>query len=118
MYDVTSRTSFEALRKWMVEVDRHAPAEVAKLVVGTKADVTAQPSVSEEEAAAFASKHGALCERCSAKDGTNVQRLFERLAEKLVHNGFDPEGRRRGAQQTGGLRVSSGGKKKKKGGCC
>ena len=33
-----SPTSFASLSRWMVEVDRHAPAEVVKSVVGLKAD--------------------------------------------------------------------------------
>ena len=74
----------------MVEVDRHAPAEVVKSVIGLKADADAPPpAVSEAEAAAFAAKHGALCGRCSARDDTHVTELFSAVAEKLVRNGFD-----------------------------
>ena len=120
-YDVHSPTSFKALQRWMIEVDRHAPAEVVKVIVGLKADGdAAHTAVAEAEAAAFAAKHGALCARCSARDGgSNVTDIFSGLAEKLVKNGFDPDGtRKRGGQ--GGVKL--GGKRaagdKKKGGCC
>ena len=44
--------------------------------------------------------------------------LFERLAEKLVRNGFDVDGKKKQTSQaTAGVRVSSMGGKKK-GGCC
>ena len=87
VYDVHSTASFGALSKWMVEVDRHAPAEVVKMIVGTKTDGVAghTTAVSEAEAAAFASKHGALCERCSAKEGTNVK---ARSAARHLHAGM------------------------------
>jgi len=94
VYDVNNRNSFSSLGRWMMEVDRLAPAEVVKMVVGAKDDSHGgETAVSSEEAAAFASKHGALCERCSAQDGTNVQDMFKRCAVKIVRNGFDPDGK-------------------------
>ena len=126
-YDVTSPQTFAALERWMMQVDRHAPAEVVKLVVGLKADggPSAPTPVSAADASAFASKHGALCERCSAKEGLNVTSLFEAMADKLVRSGFDVDGARakRGSAAAGGggkgLRAAKGaGAKNKKGGCC
>eukprot|EP00966_Prymnesium_polylepis_P311001 7185466-Prymnesium_polylepis.1 len=63
------------------------------MVVGAKSDAGAPAAVSEAEAEAFANKYGALCERCSARDATNVRPMFERLAIKIVRNGFDPDGK-------------------------
>lgn len=122
-YDVHSPSSFASLHRWMVEVDRHAPAEVVKLVVGTKcdADCGTETAVSEADVAAFARKHGAICARCSAKDGLNVSSLFAQVAERIVRNGFDPNGRRsqRGVAGKGGtVRVAAGGRATKKKGCC
>ena len=125
-YDVHSPTSFASLSRWMVEVDRHAPAEVVKSVVGLKADgkltydsgSEQTTAVTEAEAAAFASKHGALVARCSSRDGgANVVRIFEALADKLVKRGFDAEGTKGAKQQSKGIKIAMGGKKKKKG-CC
>jgi small GTP-binding protein len=110
-YDVHSPSSFASLQRWVDEVDRHAPAEVVKLVIGTKCDGGGGGVVSEEEAQAFASKHGALCQRCSAKDGNGVFALFEALAAKVVRNGFNPDGRLSIGRKQGQA-------KKKKGGCC
>ena len=91
-----------------------APAEVVKLVVGCKCDedTAAHTAVADSEAAAFAAKHGALCERCSAKDGINVSALFTQVAVRIVRNGFDYDGKR--AQQRG-LKQARPAKKK---GCC
>ena len=62
-----------------------------KLVLGCKAD---QPhAVGEAEAAAFAAKHGAQCQRCSARDATNCYEVFGELAVRIVQNGFNPDGR-------------------------
>jgi hypothetical protein len=98
---------------------------VVKLVVGTKCDAEcsgAATAVSEADVAAFAQKHGAICERCSAKDGLNVSSLFAQVAERIVRNGFDHDGKRsqqRGAAGRGGtVRVAAGGRVAKKKGCC
>ena len=116
MYDAHSPSSFASLSKWMMEVDRHAPAEVCKMIVGSKCDggPSASTAVSVADAAAFAAKHGALCERCSAKEDVNVTALFEQIAARVIRNGFDPDGRRRQSQ---GLKVGAASKQKKKG-CC
>ena len=92
-----------------------AAAEVVKSVVGLKADGGgAAAAVSEETASAFASKHGAFCSRCSARDGANVSQIFETIGVRLVRNGFDADGtRRKGA----GVKLGGKGAPKKKG-CC
>ncbi|KAL1515835.1 hypothetical protein AB1Y20_002451 [Prymnesium parvum] len=119
VYDVNNPSSFRSLGRWMAEVDRLAPVEVCKVVVGAKSDAGAASAVTVEEAEAFAAKHGAMCERCSARDATNVKELFERVAVKIVRSGFEPDGKARQASEN---RVSLGGGKAsrppKKGGCC
>ena len=118
-YDVHNPSSFKALAKWMTEVDRHAPAEVVKLVVGTKCDSgSGATAVSEDEAAAFATKHGAICERCSAKDGIHITELFSQVAVRIVRNGFDHTGNRAAAKAAGRASIQVHGGKFKKKGCC
>ena len=104
-----------ALSRWMSDVDRFAPGEVVKVVVGLKYDAVGATSVAEADAVAFAQKHGALCERCSAKAGTGIFELFEHLGAKLVHNGFDPDGLSSSAKQRKSKSGLPGGKKQKKG---
>jgi hypothetical protein len=38
VYDVSSRESFEALPRWLDELENYVPAEVVKIVVGNKLD--------------------------------------------------------------------------------
>ena len=117
VYDVHDRSSFVSLSRWMVEVDCHCPAEVVKMVVGCKCDDGDHgTAVSASEASSFAAKHGALCERCSAKADSNIMPAFEALAAKMIRNGFKPDGV---AQAKQGIHVgTSAPKKGKKGGCC
>ncbi len=114
VYDVTSPASFRSLKEWMMEVDRRAPAEVAKLVIGTKMDMGS--AVPDADADAFAAKHGAASQRCSAKDTSDadLKAIFQLLATRVVSAGFNPDGKK----DRGRLSVArgSGGKPNKK--CC
>jgi hypothetical protein len=38
VYDVSNRESFEALPRWLEELENHVPPEVVKIVVGNKLD--------------------------------------------------------------------------------
>jgi GTPase SAR1 family protein len=38
MYDVSNRESFEALSRWLEELENYVPPEVVKIVVGNKLD--------------------------------------------------------------------------------
>ena len=38
MYDVSNRESFEALPRWLEELENYVPPEVVKVVVGNKLD--------------------------------------------------------------------------------
>lgn len=112
--------SFASLERWMGEVDRNSPAEVVKMVVGGKCDkhLEGWTEVPEEDAKVFAAKHGALCERCSAKDDSNVTGLFTSLGARIVRNGFGgkPAAAAKGAAPVKvGAPAAPGGNKK---GCC
>ena len=111
VYDVHSRASFASLGRWMQDVDRHCPAEVVKMIVGSKCDGVGETAVTAAEAEEFASKHGALCVRCSAKEDTNVRDLFQQVALKIIKHGFNPSG-----GSHAGVKVSEQTRKKK--GCC
>jgi Ras-related protein Rab-18 len=38
IYDVSNRESFEALPRWLEELENYVPPEVVKIVVGNKLD--------------------------------------------------------------------------------
>ena len=42
VYDVSSRESFEALPRWLEELENYVPPEVVKIVVGNKLDKVKQ----------------------------------------------------------------------------
>jgi len=87
VYDVTRRDTFDGLRRWLDEVDVHAPgggAEVVKLLVGNKID--RDPVVTRSEAEAWARREGMLFVECSAKAAVGVTQAFDEVVNKILEN--------------------------------
>ncbi|WMV31411.1 hypothetical protein MTR67_024796 [Solanum verrucosum] len=76
VYDVTDQESFNNVKQWLSEIDRYASDNVNKILVGNKADLTANRVVSYETAKAFADEIGIPFLETSAKDATNVEQAF------------------------------------------
>lgn len=76
VYDITSRQSFENVRKWISEVDRLATPQVCKLLVGNKADLADKREVSKQEGQSLADGLGIPFMETSAKTAYNVKDMF------------------------------------------
>ncbi|VDN28013.1 unnamed protein product [Dibothriocephalus latus] len=64
---------------WLSEVERYASASVSRLLVGNKADLSAKR-------AALADSLGIPFLETSAKNATNVEEAFYKMAEKIKKN--------------------------------
>jgi len=82
VYDSTSRDSFDALPKWLQQVEENADESIVKMIIGTKAD--GEVVVPEAEGKAFADKHGCLFDTTSAKTGDRVMRCFQSLSAHVL----------------------------------
>merc|ERR1719382_300293 len=69
VYDITSRPSFESIRGWVDQAfqDHARPREFVIALVGNKADLEAERSVSTEEGEALAKELGMLFFEASAR---------------------------------------------------
>eukprot|EP01113_Clastostelium_recurvatum_P010613 TRINITY_DN1529_c0_g1_i3.p1 TRINITY_DN1529_c0_g1~~TRINITY_DN1529_c0_g1_i3.p1 ORF type:complete len:206 (+),score=32.65 TRINITY_DN1529_c0_g1_i3:130-747(+) len=82
VYDVTSIESFEKAKEW-VEEFKSAEQNTERVIalVGNKADLPKK--FSSQVAQQYADTHGLLWLETSAKDATNVDKLFDSIAPKL-----------------------------------
>jgi len=91
-YDVTQKSTFDGLDRWVQKVTSQANENCAIILVGNKLDlVESDPSqrrVSSAEAKAFADKIGADFIEASAQSSKNVAPAFERV----VHSSFIKNG--------------------------
>jgi len=85
VFDITHASSFQRAKKWIVELRQNVnnPNLIIALV-GNKADLVDDRTVSEEEASSYAEELDLLYFETSAKENVNVEELFNSIAEKCV----------------------------------
>ena len=86
VYDITSKTSFEKLAFWNEQVNLNAPENTKYIIVGNKKDLEEKREVKIEEGENFAKENKAKFYETSAKDGTNVNEVFELLAKEIIED--------------------------------
>jgi len=84
VYDVSSRDSFDDLPRWFGELETYCGPFVAKIIVGNKIDKEYNRAVSKAEGEAYATRMGALFVEASAKRGTAVEEVFERVVRQII----------------------------------
>ncbi|VDL95672.1 unnamed protein product [Schistocephalus solidus] len=83
VYDITDAESFANVKMWLSEVERYASASVSRLLVGNKADLSTKRAVQTSDAQALADSLGIPFLETSAKNATNVEEAFYKMAEKI-----------------------------------
>lgn len=85
VFDVTNRTSFNNVSKWYQESANFLPESTIRILVGNKSDMNAPYRViSEEEAKALSERLGAEYFETSAKQNTNIDLTFTRMATSIL----------------------------------
>ena len=83
-YDSTSEESYDALSMWADEIRSKAGNDhIIIAIVATKTDWVDRAEVPLKTAKAYAQSLNATFMQTSAKDGTGINQLFQKLAEKL-----------------------------------
>lgn len=83
VYDVTNRTSFESLQKYLDELKFYTSPDTEVMIVGNKADESDKRTVTYEEADSFTSKSGLSLYETSAQTGSNVHEMFAELMTRI-----------------------------------
>ena len=86
MYDVTNRDSFDKIRTWAAQIEEYGDGNLCKLLVGNKTDKEHERMVSKEEGANLAKSLGIDFLETSAKDTSNVEAAFTKLAVAILHS--------------------------------
>ena len=81
-FDVTSRTSFDAVPQWAQLVQRYSPDCIC-IIIGTKADLNRERTVLPADADEAARRLRMPFFETSAKDASNVTQTFLFIAENL-----------------------------------
>lgn len=97
VYDITRRSSFEAMRKWVQELQKQAAPNIILAIAGNKADLPGQREITQADLDKYLAELKKETKRengkegdafigieCSAKTGTNVNELFTEICRKLI----------------------------------
>ena len=82
-YDVTNREDFDNIDKVFEEVQSLANENVILMLCGNKIDKSDERVIPSEDWYSVATKYNAAFVETSAKEGTNIYKLFELIAAKI-----------------------------------
>ncbi|KAH7647906.1 Rab11 [Cryptosporidium xiaoi] len=83
VYDISKRSSFENVERWLKELRDHADPNIVVLLVGNKSDLKNLRTVTQEEACSFSEKEGMACMEASALNSSNVDQAFHRILSEI-----------------------------------
>ncbi|CAJ0580662.1 unnamed protein product, partial [Mesorhabditis spiculigera] len=87
VYDVACQPSFDCLPEWLSEIESYANRRVLKILVGNKLDKGDEREVPERIGKDFSDVNNFdYFLETSALDATNVDALFEHVAERLTND--------------------------------
>lgn len=85
-YDITKKETFNNVARWLEDVHRYAGTNIVQLLIGNKLDLEQMREVPMAQAKELATQYGIFdCLETSAKDNSNVEEAFLRLATELKH---------------------------------
>lgn len=85
LYDVTNKASFDNTRAWLGEINEYAQDDVVIMLIGNKADSTAERQVKFEDGERLSREYGVAFMETSAKTGMNVELAFMAVARELKY---------------------------------
>ncbi|CAA0814078.1 Ras-related protein RABA2a [Striga hermonthica] len=83
VYDVTKKTTFENVNRWLRELRDHADSNIVIMLIGNKTDLKHLRAVDTEDAQGFAEKEGLSFLETSALEATNVEKAFQTLLSEI-----------------------------------
>lgn len=83
VYDISNRTSFLNVHRWIADVRADASPDVIICLVGNKADLHDKRQVSTEEGEKMAKENNLLFMETSAKEALNIKTLFRTICLAL-----------------------------------
>lgn len=84
VFDLTNKETFIKVSEWIEFVNESSPADVVITLVGNKSDLDDKRKVSFEEGVEYAKILGCDYYEVSAKNGSNISLIFEKMINKMI----------------------------------
>ncbi|XP_015784034.2 ras-related protein Rab-40B isoform X1 [Tetranychus urticae] len=89
VYDITNKWSFSGLKRWLREVEEHAPG-VPKILIGNRLHLAYQRQVNEHSAETYAQRYNMSFFEVSPLCNYNIRESFAELSRMvLLRNGME-----------------------------
>ena len=82
VFDITNHLSYQKSKNWVTELQQNCPDSII-ILVGNKLDIESKRLVNKDDVLIYAYENGLEYIETSAKDGTNIQEIFDKIEEKL-----------------------------------
>ena len=86
VYDITKKSSFEHLQKWLDSVKENSSKNIKIILIGNKIDLEDKREVTFQEGEEFAKNNGLFFFETSAKNFKNINEAFNKLTEEIYEN--------------------------------
>ncbi|PKA64339.1 Ras-related protein RIC2 [Apostasia shenzhenica] len=83
VYDVTRRTTFENVERWLRELREHTDPNIVVMLVGNKSDLRHLVAVSTDDGRALAERESLCFMETSALESTNVEGAFSEVLAQI-----------------------------------
>ena len=85
VFDLTDQKSFDDLKKiWLNDINNYSDKNIQILIVGNKMDLIEERKVTDSQVINFCREKGYKYIEASAKEGTNILKIFEELSFELA----------------------------------
>ena len=86
VFDLSDKKSFINITEWLKQIGKHAKENVFMFLVGNKSDLLDERKVTYEEAKQYADEHELPYIETSAKEGININELFDSSIKSFLTN--------------------------------
>ncbi|KAL0464158.1 UNVERIFIED_CONTAM: Ras-related protein RABA6a [Sesamum latifolium] len=83
VYDITRKSTFESLKKWLKEVREFGSRELVVVLVGNKSDLAQYREVNSEDGQSLAQLEDLSFMETSAKENLNVEEAFLQMINRI-----------------------------------
>lgn len=83
VYDVTRRSTFENVGRWLKELRDHTDPNLVVMLIGNKSDLRHLVAVSIEDGKSFAERESLYFMETSALEATNVESAFSEALTQI-----------------------------------
>ena len=84
LYDITNRSSFESVNKWIESIREVADEKISIILIGNKCDLEKERKISKDEGEAKSAEFNLPFFETSCKEGINIKEVFLKISEEII----------------------------------